>query len=148
MSYRIHSKKDANVVESILEFDEKYEDKVTDRKKDFQIGDAVEITVDGKWKGVVGAVVYSAYGLYRVEPYNTPYWNNPANICKLGPFSDAELRKVAKKSGWSTVYKGGESPEAGVVRVSKVESSSKKVESNSEAEELRSMFSGKLKQVK
>ena len=142
MSYRIYSKKDASIVDSVLEFDETYVDDVTDKKKDFAVGDTVEITHEGKWKGICGVVVHAAYNMYRVEPYNDEYWNNPANICKLGLFSDNELKKIKKKPKWSTVFTGNGS----VVGVSRVSAAVESPE-DKEADKLRKMFSGGVRKV-
>lgn len=146
MSYRKYSTKNASVIESIIEFDEEFVDDVTDKKKGFSVGDTVEIVVDGKWKGVCGVVVYAAYDNYRVEPYNDPYWNNPANICKLGLFVDSDLKKIKKKAGWSTVYTGKENAVVGMasntilnVAVAKQGGGKSVIDEN---DKLRKLFSG------
>lgn len=152
MSYRKYSKEDATVLEYVLEFGEEHIDEDTSKKKDFVVGDTVEIVAEGRWQGTVGVVVYTAYNMYRVEPYNEPYWNNPANICKLGLFSDAELKKIKKKPEWSTVYTGKEfefKPSAGMksghelnIVMTKTNVGKSKIVIPDEAEKLRGLFSG------
>lgn len=141
MSYQIYSKEDALKVVGVLEFDESHVDNDNTKKPPYEIGDTVEIIrEDSKHFGIQGVVVYTAYGTYRVEPYNDSYWNNPLNVAKLGPFTANELKKIKKKSNWSTVYKGG-NVQAGVSRINpedlKVSSGG-----DDEIKRIRKAFSG------
>lgn len=67
------------------------------------VGDSVRM-LRGRREGAIGVIVRAAYGSYVVEPYNDPYFNNPRNLTKLGPFCGKELVKVKRPKNASTVY--------------------------------------------
>lgn len=98
--------KDPDVIAQILTVKLSDEDLTDIFSPSVSVGDSVRIVREGKHKGKIGVVVKAHFDTVVVEPYNDPYYNNPQNITKLGPFSQKEVEKVKRPKGASTEYTG------------------------------------------
>lgn len=104
MTYRVYNVQTGEYDTEVI-FDESHVDDDNKKKPPFDIGDTVAIIDENhKYAGVPAVVVKSFYGNYVIEPYNTPYVNNPRHLTKLGPFGDKHLVKVKKPKDATTAY--------------------------------------------
>lgn len=79
--------------------------KLPEPKMKFKVGDVVQIIKKGcRHHEQIGEVVQASNGSYRVEPYNDPYYNDPACKSKTGPWFESELKKAKKPRGASLKY--------------------------------------------